>query len=186
MKRLLKKVIAKLRVILKGPEDFNSVESLRKRGVVVGNNVDIINSLIDHCHGRLISIGDNVTITGARILSHDASTKKHIGYTKIGFVTIGNNVFIGQGAIVLPGTSIGHNVIIGAGCVVASNVPDNSVMIGNPAQRLCSCDEYIKRNEERLHSEASYVSNKLFSERNDVEWEALVAGMKDKEYGFDL
>ena len=75
-------------------EDVNGV--LRKRGVVIGENVDIINSYIDGCHGPLVSIGNNVTITGAHILAHDASTKKFLGYTKIGRVTIGNNVFIGD------------------------------------------------------------------------------------------
>ena len=118
------------------------IEVLRKRGVIIGENVDIINSYIDGCHGPLVSIGNNVTITGARILAHDASTKKFLGYTKIGCVAIGNNVFIGSGAIILPGTKIGNNVIIGAGTVIASDVPDNSVMIGNPARKLCDCDEY--------------------------------------------
>lgn len=159
---------------------------LRERGVSIGENVDIIDSYIDGCHGRLVSIGNNVTITGARILTHDASTKKFIGYSKIGYVTIGNNVFIGNGAIILPGTKIGNNVIIGAGTVVASDVLDNSVMVGNPAKRLCSFDEYIERNRQRLHGPNAYVSNKMFCDRSETDWIELKNGLLQKQFGFDL
>lgn len=184
--KFINRITNKFRILLYGKEDYTSIAALRKRGVKIGNNVDIINSDIDYGHGHLISIGDNTTITGARILSHDASTKKFLGYSKIGFVTIGDNVFIGMGAIVLPGSNIGNNVIIGAGCVIASDVPDNTVMIGNPAERLCSFDEYIKRNKERLEGNEAYISNKLFNERDDADWEELKAGLRHKKYGFDL
>ena len=49
-------------------------------------------------------------------------------------VTIGNNVWIGSGSIILPGVSIGDNSIIGAGSVVTKNIPDNCVAAGNPAK----------------------------------------------------
>ena len=84
------------------------IEKKRKISEVqIGKNVDIINSYIDSGFGWLITIGDNVTITNATILAHDASTKKSLGYTKVGRVDIGDNVFIGYGAIVLPNTRIG-------------------------------------------------------------------------------
>ncbi len=92
-----------------------------------------------------LHIGNNVTITGARILTHDASLKKTIGYSKTGKVHIGNDVFIGVGSIILPNTMIGNRVIIGAGCVVAKNIPDNCVVIGNPCQILCTYDEYVAK-----------------------------------------
>ncbi len=59
-------------------------QCLIRRGLICGDNVDIINSYIDYDYCFLISIGDNVTITGTTILTHDASTKKFIGYTKWG------------------------------------------------------------------------------------------------------
>lgn len=49
----------------------------------------------------LVAIGNNVTLTGVRVLTHDASTKKELGYTKVGRVTIGDNVFVGAGFITL-------------------------------------------------------------------------------------
>lgn len=47
---------------------------------------------------------------------------------------IGNNVFIGTGAIVLPTITVGNNVIIGAGAVVSKDLPDNCVAVGIPAK----------------------------------------------------
>ncbi|WGD40265.1 sugar O-acetyltransferase [Streptomyces cathayae] len=49
-------------------------------------------------------------------------------------ITIGDNVWIGGGAIVLPGVSIGDNSVIGAGSVVTKDVPPNVVAVGSPAR----------------------------------------------------
>jgi maltose O-acetyltransferase len=49
-------------------------------------------------------------------------------------ITIGDNVWLGGGAIVLPGVSIGDNTVIGAGAVVTKDIPANSVAVGNPAR----------------------------------------------------
>lgn len=144
------------------------VASLRAAGAEIGDNVDIINSEIDIIGGgNLLSIGSNVTITNARILTHDASTKKFIGYTRIGRVAIGSDVFIGAGAIILPETTIGNRVIIGAGCVVAKDIPDNSVVIGNPCRIISSCDNFIAKqqavlNMDLLNNEATEPASRKF------------------------
>lgn len=49
-------------------------------------------------------------------------------------VTIGNNVWIGGGSIILPGVTIGDNVTIGAGSVVTKSIPSDSLAVGNPAR----------------------------------------------------
>jgi acetyltransferase-like isoleucine patch superfamily enzyme len=49
-------------------------------------------------------------------------------------VTIGDNVWIGGGAIILPGVEIGNNAVIGAGSVVTKSIPDNVVAVGNPCR----------------------------------------------------
>lgn len=49
-------------------------------------------------------------------------------------VIIGNNIWIGGGAILLPGVHIGNNVVIGAGSVVTRDIPDNTVACGNPCR----------------------------------------------------
>lgn len=49
-------------------------------------------------------------------------------------IKIGQNVWIGGGAIILPGVTIGDNSVIGAGSVVNRNIPANSVAVGNPCK----------------------------------------------------
>ncbi|MEU4144965.1 sugar O-acetyltransferase [Streptomyces parvulus] len=49
-------------------------------------------------------------------------------------ITIGDNVWLGGGAVVLPGVTIGDNSVIGAGAVVTKDVPANVVAVGNPAR----------------------------------------------------
>ena len=139
-----------------------TVGQLRRRGAIIGENVHLMSSSIDKYTAFLIEIGNNVTITNAIVLAHDASTKSFIGYTKIQKTTIGNNVFIGMGAIVQAGSHIGNNVIIGAGANVNGVIPDNSVVLGNPAKVVCSIDEYVNKNKERM--EKSLVVEKMCSD----------------------
>ncbi|MDN3269206.1 sugar O-acetyltransferase [Streptomyces sp. MA15] len=49
-------------------------------------------------------------------------------------ITIGDNVWIGGGAIVCPGVTVGDNAVIGAGAVVTKDIPANVVAVGNPAR----------------------------------------------------
>jgi maltose O-acetyltransferase len=49
-------------------------------------------------------------------------------------ITIADNVWLGGGAIILPGISIGENTVVGAGAVVAKNLPANVIAVGNPAR----------------------------------------------------
>jgi maltose O-acetyltransferase len=49
-------------------------------------------------------------------------------------ITIGDNVWIGGGAIILPGVTIGENTVVGAGAVVTKNLPADVVAVGNPAR----------------------------------------------------
>jgi len=53
-------------------------------------------------------------------------------------VIIGNNVWIGNNVLILKGVSIGDNAIIAAGSVVTKNVPEGSVVAGNPAKMIKS------------------------------------------------
>lgn len=63
-----------------------------------------------------------------------------------GKIKIGDNVFVGYAAIILPNTIIGNNVLIGAGSVVRGNLLSNSVYAGVPVKRICSIEEYKNKN----------------------------------------
>lgn len=55
-------------------------------------------------------------------------------------ISIGDNVWIGGGAIVLPGVTIGDNTVIGAGAVVSKDIPANVIAVGNPARVVRSIE----------------------------------------------
>lgn len=57
-----------------------------------------------------------------------------IGRTDKGFPVIGDNVYIAANATIIGNVNIGNNVIIGAGSMVVTDIPDNSVAVGNPAR----------------------------------------------------
>ena len=56
-------------------------------------------------------------------------------------ITIGDNVWLGGGAIVLPGVTIGANTVVGAGAVVTRDLPANVVAVGNPARVVRRLDD---------------------------------------------
>lgn len=95
----------------------------------------------------LISLGDHVTITArVQFITHDGGVwvfrDKEPDIDVVGPITIGNNVFIGFGTILMPNIRIGSNVVIGAGSVVTRDIPDNCVALGAPARVYCSIEEY--------------------------------------------
>jgi maltose O-acetyltransferase len=55
-------------------------------------------------------------------------------------ITIGDNVWLGSGAVVLPGVTIGENAVVGAGAVVTRDLPANVVAVGNPARVVRTID----------------------------------------------
>ena len=149
--KLLKKILYRM--------SYNyRLNDFKKNGMKVGDNVHIYNSIIDHSHYYLISIGNNVTITNSSILAHDASTKNIIGKSIVGKVTIGDNVFIGYKSIILPNVKIGDNVIIGAGSVVTRDIPSNSIAVGNPCKVIAKYDEFVRKHHNLIKEKPIYHS----------------------------
>lgn len=89
--------------------------------------------------GDNVMFGPNVVIATASHPIHPELRKKQAQYNLP--IHIGNNVWIGAGAIVLPGVKIGDNSIIGAGSVVTKDIPSNVVAVGNPCRVLREINE---------------------------------------------
>lgn len=155
-----------------------TTEKLVSMGMQVGKNFKRLNGVIlDPGHCWLIEIGNNVTMApGVHILCHDASTKTFLNFTKIGRVTIGNNVFIGAESVVLPGVTIGSNVVIGANSTVTRDIPENSVAVGSPARVISTLDAYLEKERSRMNNAPCYGEE--FTLRRNVSMEKR---MKQKQ-----
>ena len=95
--------------------------------------------------GAKVCIGDNAFIApnvGIYTAGHPlGASDRNKGLEYAYPITIGNNVWIGAGAIILPGVTIGNNVVIGAGSVVTKNIPAYSLAVGNPCRVIKRIDE---------------------------------------------
>jgi serine acetyltransferase len=112
----------------------------RKASVEIGNNTNIEQNCHIICQNR-ISIGSRVSITGNCAIIDTTHPYQNVG-SKFGGevefnddeVHIGDNVFIGYGTVILPGTRIGSNSYVGAMSVVKGNFPERSLLVGSPAR----------------------------------------------------
>ena len=147
---------------------------LLSQGFKVGRNFrNHSDYAIDGLFPWLITIGDNVCLSAnVKILAHDTSTEYVNGHTKIGTVTIGNNVYVGYGAIILCNVRIGDNVIIGAGSVVTKDIPTGTVYAGNPAQFICTIEEYKSKHTSQLENVPVY-------DGPVAKWQKLSIGEKE-------
>ncbi|MCD7956881.1 MAG: sugar O-acetyltransferase [Lachnospiraceae bacterium] len=84
--------------------------------------------------GRNVLIAPNVSIYTAGHPVYVETCRLDCDYEYGNPVTIGNNVQIGGGTIILPGVTIGNNVIIEAGSVVGKNISENRIAAGNPCR----------------------------------------------------
>ena len=86
-----------------------------------------------------VSIGQGTAIGPAvQILASDHPRDPELRRQKVRFgrpVTIGANVWIGGGAIILPGITIGDDAIVGAGSIVTRDIPPGVTVMGNPARK---------------------------------------------------
>lgn len=164
------KFMDKIKAKIRGTIDL---DRLKKDGLKCGKNLHVMGEvIIDPGHCFLIEIGNNVTLAPrVHILAHDASTKNFIGYTKIARVSIGNNVFVGAGSIILPGVKIGDNVVNGAGSVVTKDILSNTIVAGNPARKICEFGEWIEKRRQELKNgpvfDSSYVYGNITNEKKE-------------------
>lgn len=137
---------------------YPSRQRLVRDGLVLGRNVYIGRwAVIDPWHCWLITIGDDVVIgPRAYLLAHDATTRRVLGYTRVGRITIGSRSFIGGGALVLPGVTVGDDSIVAAGAVVSRDVADGKIVGGNPAREIGDTADYLARLRSSLDTRPRY------------------------------
>jgi acetyltransferase-like isoleucine patch superfamily enzyme len=113
------------------------------QNISLGNNV-VVNDgvIIQSCEGAEIMIGDNVTlsygvkiITGGLVIGDSRVVQEcHTSEP----ILLEDFVWVGAGAIVLPGVIVGNRAIIAAGCVVTRDVEAGSIVGGVPAKKIKS------------------------------------------------
>lgn len=109
------------------------------RKLKIGANVSIGKSAMLQCLGG-ITIGNNVMIAhgsqlvsaGHRITAADESMR--FSGLEVAPLVLDDDVWIGSGAIVLPGVTVGHGAVVAAGAVVSKDVAPYTIVAGVPAQ----------------------------------------------------
>lgn len=142
------------RLIRAGGEIYRSIFwSLEKQALHMGVKMGRNNYIASSFWGSepyLITIGSHCQITaGVKLYTHGEAGAVRRWYPKFdtfGKVVIGDYVYIGNDAKIMPGVTIGDNVLIAAGSIVTKSIPSNVVVAGNPARYICSIEDYIERN----------------------------------------
>lgn len=114
------------------------IRRLRARGMRIGENCLMYTTHIS-TEPYLIEIGNHVAVSsGTKFITHDASgwvfSDTDPDMDLFGPISVGDNTYFGLDCWVLPNTRIGRNCIIGTGAVVRGNIPDDSVVMGNPGR----------------------------------------------------
>ena len=121
---------------------------------IIGDN-NFIGNFFTILNATTIIIGDNNLIASHVLITtinHGSNIEEGtFASQKISVkpITIGNNCWIGENVIILPGVSIGDNCIIGAGSVVTHDILSNTISVGNPAKMIKKWNFY-NHNRERL------------------------------------
>lgn len=127
-------------------DDYTIAEYFRAKGATIGSDCRILIRSFG-TEPWLIEIGNHVTLAaGVALLTHDGGgwvfTHEDPSLQHFGRLRIGDNCFIGTGAILMPGVTIGNNCVVGAGAVVTRDVPDGTIVAGVPARPIASIESY--------------------------------------------
>ena len=120
----------------------------RKHGLKAGTGVSVLGGVNFGSEPYLITLGNNVWITGTRFITHDGGTwafRRQPGHGEVvrfGKIKIGDDTFLGSDSIIMPGVTIGKHCVVGAGSIVTRDVPDYTVVAGVPAKVICTLEEY--------------------------------------------
>lgn len=119
---------------------------------------------------KYVRIGNNTCLSNCTLIGHEGavavfSTATGKVLDKVGKIDIGNNCFVGHGAIILPDVTIGDNCIVAAGAVVSKNIEAGSIVGGIPAKVIGKTSEYIEKLE---NSTKEYPWYNLIKKREGI------------------
>ena len=153
MAAFVKKIVRRFALIHANMSYENKRKYLNKKGARIGKNTRLIcNVDAFGTEPYLIETGDDCLFaSNVNFITHDGAVKVLNSLGKfngskmdiIAPIKIGNNVYIGMGAYIMPGVQIGDNCIIGAGSIVTKSIPANSVAVGIPARVIEDVDTYF-------------------------------------------
>ena len=169
---IIKKIAHKVSMLKANTSYASKINYLRKQGATIGNHTRLNCSVgAFGSEPYLVTVGEDCLFSAdVCFFTHDGGVKvlSDLGYFDgkrmdiIAPIHIGNNVYIGTGAYILPGITIGDNCVIGAASVVTHDIPDNSVAVGVPARVIRTIDEYYQNAIAKgyLHPTASLPTDK--------------------------
>ena len=135
-------IIAKTRVPLDRFETIVHPTASVSRMATLGNGVVVLQHVTI---ANQASIGNHVIILPNSVISHDVIIADYScitgGVCISGLVTMGRNCYLGTKSSIIGGVKIGNSCLIGMGAVIRHDVPENSVMVGNPAKLLRKVQE---------------------------------------------
>lgn len=125
----------------------------KERGLVAETGVTVMGGVNFGSEPYLITLRRNCRISGnVRFITHDGGTwafrnswPEYSDIVKYGRIEVGEYTFVGAESIIMPGVKIGRNCVIGAGSIVTKDVPDESVVCGVPARKVCTILEYAEK-----------------------------------------
>ena len=138
-----------------------NVKCAVEAGMVVEDGVSVMGGVNFGSEPYLIHLKSGCRISfDVAFITHDGGTwafrntwPEYKDVIKYGKIVVGENSFIGCRSIIMPGVTIGKNVVIGAGSIVLKDVPDETVVAGVPAKVICSVQEYAKKCKDAMDSE---------------------------------
>ena len=149
---------------------------LKKKGVQLGNGIEIGKNVNFGSEPYLIEIENNVRISSnVNFITHDGGlwTLRKMGFLEnadyFGKIIIKENVNIGMNATIMPGVTIGKNSIVGFGAVVTKDVEPNTVVAGIPAKKIETIQEYYekKKNKCDFTKNMNYYEKRKYLLRKD-------------------
>jgi acetyltransferase-like isoleucine patch superfamily enzyme len=137
--------IAREELMARYQRNRDPVAYARSIGVTVGERCRLYQCSFGS-EPYLITLGDHVSATSTTFVTHDGGVwvfrDDWPEADVFGPITIGDNVFLGTGVIVLAGVTIGDNVVVGARSVVSRDIPSDCVAAGIPAKPIRPLSEY--------------------------------------------